>query len=170
MDRLHKNRSELRSDRSKDKEYRSRSPHSKYEDEPLQDKAAKSRDERNRRKSKSSSPEDNAVKTKTKETGKVSMSSRTSSASSSGIQLKLNVPAKKSLPLPPKPTVSSAFGSSDSEPEEMPSECKMRMRNIGKFTPTSCGPNSYGKTKLGFVDNKKIFEKKMNQMLKDMGD
>lgn len=114
--------------------------------------------------------------------------STSSKASSSGIQLKLKVPAKKSLPLPPKPAVSSAFGSSDSEPEEMPSECnkflinflfsnltsfvlgKMRMRNIGKFTPTSCGPNSYGKTKLGFVDNKKIFEKKMNQMLKDMGD
>lgn len=44
------------------------------------------------------------------------------------------------------------------------------MRNIGKHTPTSCGPNSYGKTKLGFVDNKKIFEKKMNQMLKDLDD
>jgi PEST, proteolytic signal-containing nuclear protein family len=46
----------------------------------------------------------------------------------------------------------------------------MKMRNIGKFTPTSSGPNSFGKTKIGFVDSKKIFEKKMQQMLKDMGD
>ncbi|ERE65300.1 PEST proteolytic signal-containing nuclear protein [Cricetulus griseus] len=30
----------------------------------------------------------------------------------------------------------------DSEPEEMPLEAKMRMKNIGRDTPTSAGPNS----------------------------
>lgn len=92
-------------------------------------------------------------------------------SSTSGIQLKLNVPAKKPVAPLPKPSVASAFNDdSDDEVEEMPAECKMRMRNIGKNTPTSSGPNSFGKTKLGFVDSKKIFEKKMQQMLKDMGD
>ena len=35
---------------------------------------------------------------------------------------------------------------------------------------TGSGPNSFGKTKLGFVDSKKIFEKKMQQMLNNMGE
>lgn len=105
------------------------------------------------------------------------------------IQLKLNPSAKNNSVLHPKPdAVASAFrDDSEDEIEEMPAECmlksvtffkafnysvlgKMRMRNIGKLTPTSAGPNSFGKTKLGFVDNKKIFEKKMNQMLQEMGD
>lgn len=93
------------------------------------------------------------------------------SSSTSGVQLKLNAPVKKAVAPPPKPSVASAFNDdSEDEVEEMPAECKMRMRNIGKNTPTSSGPNSFGKTKLGFVDSKKIFEKKMQQMLKDMGD
>lgn len=86
-----------------------------------------------------------------------------------GIQLKLNAAAKKPTAPQPKPSVASAFNDeSDDEVEEMPAECKMRMRNIGKNTPTSSGPNSFGKTKLGFVDSKKIFEKKMQEYLKNM--
>jgi hypothetical protein len=88
---------------------------------------------------------------------------------SSGIQLKLTQPAKKPSMPPPKLSVAKAFNDDDDdEVEEMPPEAKMRMRNIGKLTPTSSGPNSFGKTKLGFVDSKKIFEKKMQEMLKDM--
>uniref|UniRef100_A0A3B1JE13 PEST proteolytic signal-containing nuclear protein n=1 Tax=Astyanax mexicanus TaxID=7994 RepID=A0A3B1JE13_ASTMX len=36
-----------------------------------------------------------------------------------------------------------------SEPEEMPPEAKMRMKNIGRDTPTSAGPNSFNKGKQG---------------------
>lgn len=69
--------------------------------------------------------------------------------------------AKKSVEPAKKITVAAAFNndSDDDEPEEMPAECRMRMRNIGRDTPTSSGPNSFGKTKQGFCDAKKIFEK-----------
>lgn len=57
--------------------------------------------------------------------------------------------------------VAKAFSadSDDDEPEQMPADCRMRMRNIGRNTPTSSGPNSFGKTKQGFCDAKKMFEK-----------
>lgn len=83
----------------------------------------------------------------------------------SGIQMKLNPinkePAKKL-------TISNAFNNdSDEEVEEMPAECRMRMRNIGRDTPTSSGPNSFGKTKQGFCDAKKIFEKNLRNTISD---
>lgn len=93
-----------------------------------------------------------------------------STKSGSSIQLKLNAPAKKPVVPLAKPSVASAFNEDSDEEEEMPAEAKMRMRNIGKNTPTSSGPNSFGKTAIGFVDSKKIFEKKMQQMLKDLGE
>uniref|UniRef100_A0A182YC91 PEST proteolytic signal-containing nuclear protein n=1 Tax=Anopheles stephensi TaxID=30069 RepID=A0A182YC91_ANOST len=81
-----------------------------------------------------------------------------------GIQMKLAAPASKEPARLMKP-VANAFrladDSDDSEPEEMPAECRMRMRNIGRDTPTSSGPNSFGKTKHGFCDSKKMFEKKI---------
>ncbi|XP_028623831.1 PEST proteolytic signal-containing nuclear protein-like [Grammomys surdaster] len=64
--------------------------------------------------------------------------------------------------LPTKPTKMSKFGfaiaaafneDEDSEPEEMPPEAKMSMKNIGRDTPTSAGPNSFNKGKHGFSDN-----------------
>lgn len=96
------------------------------------------------------------------------MNLKLKTSAKSGIQLKLNAPtAKPAVP----PVANAMFNVDDSdEEEEMPAECKMRMRNIGKATPTSSGPNSFGKTKLGFVDSKKIFEKKMQEMLKEIGD
>lgn len=73
-------------------------------------------------------------------------------------------PPKKESPKPAK--VASVFGQDDdSEEEEMPAECKMRMRNIGRDTPTSSGPNSFGKTKQGFCDAKKIFERQLKKMM-----
>ncbi|XP_049296947.1 PEST proteolytic signal-containing nuclear protein-like [Anopheles funestus] len=87
-----------------------------------------------------------------------------------GIQMKLAAPASKEPPRLMKP-VANAFrladDSDDSEPEEMPAECRMRMRNIGRDTPTSSGPNSFGKTKHGFCDSKKIFEKKIGSSIGD---
>ncbi|XP_058130613.1 uncharacterized protein LOC131285969 [Anopheles ziemanni] len=87
-----------------------------------------------------------------------------------GIQMKLAAPLSKEPQRLMKP-IANAFRqadeSDDSEPEEMPAECRMRMRNIGRDTPTSSGPNSFGKTKHGFCDSKKIFEKKIGGGLSD---
>ncbi|XP_058807966.1 PEST proteolytic signal-containing nuclear protein-like isoform X2 [Phymastichus coffea] len=86
-----------------------------------------------------------------------------------GIQMKLGTGPKLTKPVPPKKhTVASVFNNDDDdEPEEMPAEAKMRMRNIGRDTPTSAGPNSFGKTKQGFCDSKKIFEKTLKKAMEE---
>lgn len=90
--------------------------------------------------------------------------------------------------------MASVFGDeSDEEPEEMPPEARMRMRNIGRYTllvvelvstniieltehiscrdtPTSAGPNSYGKTKQGFCNAKKVFEKTLKEAALEVSD
>ncbi|GFN95701.1 pest proteolytic signal-containing nuclear protein-like [Plakobranchus ocellatus] len=59
----------------------------------------------------------------------------------------------------------------ESDSEEMPPEAKMRMKNIGRNTPTASGPNSYGKGKHGFVDRQKIIERQLKEeMEKVSGD
>jgi len=63
------------------------------------------------------------------------------------------------------PKRAALFDSSDSEPEEMPLEARMRMRNIGRNTPTSSGPNSFNKSKLGFVDSQKHWQKQQESIL-----
>lgn len=85
---------------------------------------------------------------------------------SSGIQMKLTTNKTTD---PKKLKVASAFAddSSDDEVEEMPAECRMRMRNIGRDTPTSSGPNSFGKTKQGFCDSNKIFERSFKKYYSD---
>lgn len=51
----------------------------------------------------------------------------------------------------PRGTAAKAFAEeSDEEEEDMPPEAKMRMKNIGRNTPTSAGPNSFNKGKMGF--------------------
>ncbi|KAG8042696.1 hypothetical protein G9C98_005331 [Cotesia typhae] len=85
-----------------------------------------------------------------------------------GIQIKLGPAVKLTAkPIAPtKTTVASVFNADDDdEPEEMPAEARMRMRNIGRETPTSAGPNSFGKTKQGFCDSKKIFEKTLKKAM-----
>ncbi|EDV20490.1 uncharacterized protein TRIADDRAFT_31722, partial [Trichoplax adhaerens] len=57
-----------------------------------------------------------------------------------------------------------------SEEEEMPLEAKIRMRNVGRFTPTSSGPNSFGKTNQGFVDTGRLWKKKMEDIGKDVNE
>lgn len=95
----------------------------------------------------------------------------TSTDQRKGIQIKFGAPsnpvAKPSTI--PKPTVASVFNADDDddEPEEMPAEARMRMRNIGRETPTSAGPNSFGKTKQGFCDSKKIFEKSLKKAMEE---
>ncbi|XP_041836875.1 PEST proteolytic signal-containing nuclear protein-like isoform X2 [Melanotaenia boesemani] len=71
---------------------------------------------------------------------------------------------KETVPsLPPKKSgLASVFDDDDdSEPEEMPPEAKMRMKNIGRETPTSAGPNSFNKGKQGFSDHQKLWERKL---------
>lgn len=84
-----------------------------------------------------------------------------------GIKITLNSPAIKEPPILPKPaskSVAAVFGDvSDDEPEEMPKEARMRMRNIGRDTPTSAGPNSFGKTKHGFCNTGKLMEKTLKE-------
>ncbi|XP_011687578.1 PREDICTED: PEST proteolytic signal-containing nuclear protein-like isoform X3 [Wasmannia auropunctata] len=86
-----------------------------------------------------------------------------------GIQIKLGSASSTVKAAPaPKPTVASVFNADDDdEPEEMPAEARMRMRNIGRETPTSAGPNSFGKTKQGFCDSKKIFEKTLKKAMEE---
>ncbi|XP_023564499.1 PEST proteolytic signal-containing nuclear protein-like isoform X3 [Octodon degus] len=76
--------------------------------------------------------------------------------------------AEEAADLPTKNRKISKFGSAivtaafnedeDSELNEMPPEVTMRMRNIGRGTPTSAGPNSFNKGKHGFSDDHKLWE------------
>lgn len=76
-------------------------------------------------------------------------------------------PTVKATPIQ-RPTVASVSNADEEEePEEMPAEARMRMRNIGRETPTSAGPNSFGKTKQGFCDSKKIFEKTLKKAMEE---
>ncbi|XP_055062082.2 PEST proteolytic signal-containing nuclear protein isoform X2 [Misgurnus anguillicaudatus] len=79
------------------------------------------------------------------------------------IKLGASKPKEPTPALPAKkPGLASVFNEDDdSEPEEMPPEAKMRMKNIGRETPTSAGPNSFNKGKQGFSDHQKLWERKL---------
>ncbi|XP_031162341.1 PEST proteolytic signal-containing nuclear protein [Sander lucioperca] len=78
------------------------------------------------------------------------------------IKLGASKPKEPVPSAPPKKSgMASVFDEDDSEPEEMPPEAKMRMKNIGRETPTSAGPNSFNKGKQGFSDHQKLWERKM---------
>ncbi|XP_030060009.1 PEST proteolytic signal-containing nuclear protein [Microcaecilia unicolor] len=81
--------------------------------------------------------------------------------SSISIKLGANKPKEVAPNVTPKTIkVAAVFNEDeDSEPEEMPPEAKMRMKNIGRDTPTSAGPNSFNKGKHGFSDNQKLWER-----------
>uniref|UniRef100_A0A0E9WN69 PEST proteolytic signal-containing nuclear protein n=2 Tax=Anguilla anguilla TaxID=7936 RepID=A0A0E9WN69_ANGAN len=79
------------------------------------------------------------------------------------IKLGATKPKEPTPALPAKkPALAAVFNEDDdSEPEEMPPEAKMRMKNIGRETPTSAGPNSFNKGKHGFSDHQKLWERKL---------
>ncbi|CAL1603669.1 unnamed protein product [Knipowitschia caucasica] len=79
------------------------------------------------------------------------------------IKLGASKPKEPVSSSPPKKSgLAAVFNEDDdSEPEEMPPEAKMRMKNIGRETPTSAGPNSFNKGKQGFSDNQKLWERKL---------
>uniref|UniRef100_A0A3B3ZC37 PEST proteolytic signal-containing nuclear protein n=1 Tax=Periophthalmus magnuspinnatus TaxID=409849 RepID=A0A3B3ZC37_9GOBI len=85
------------------------------------------------------------------------------------IKLGASKPKDPVPPVPPKKVgLASVFNEDDdSEPEEMPPEAKMRMKNIGRETPTSAGPNSFNKGKQGFSDNQKLWERKLKAHAED---
>jgi len=60
--------------------------------------------------------------------------------------------------------VAAAFAEDSDDEEEMPAEARMRMRNIGRETPTSAGPNSFGKGRMGFQNHKKLYEKLLDEV------
>ena len=37
-------------------------------------------------------------------------------------------------------------------------------------TPTSAGPNSFGKTRQGFCDSKKVFERQLKEKMEEVGE
>lgn len=91
--------------------------------------------------------------------------SMTAKKPSTSISIKLGA-SKPKEPTPAlhakKAGLASVFNEDDdSEPEEMPPEAKMRMKNIGRETPTSAGPNSFNKGKQGFSDHQKLWERKL---------
>merc|ERR1711972_1016229 len=48
--------------------------------------------------------------------------------------------------------------------EEIPEEFQIRMKNIGRMTKTSAGPNSYGKSQTGgFQDSKALLKARQKQ-------
>ncbi|XP_009991696.1 PREDICTED: PEST proteolytic signal-containing nuclear protein [Chaetura pelagica] len=93
-------------------------------------------------------------------------------ASAISIKLGSSKPKEPVPTLAPKTlSVAAAFNEDeDSEPEEMPPEAKMRMKNIGRDTPTSAGPNSFNKGKHGFSDNQKLWERNIKSHLGNVHD
>ncbi|XP_014790072.1 PEST proteolytic signal-containing nuclear protein isoform X1 [Octopus bimaculoides] len=89
------------------------------------------------------------------------------SQKSAPIKMSLNTQKKSEIKAPvirKSAAVAKAFNpDEESDEEEMPPEAKMRMRNIGRDTPTAAGPNSYGKGRLGFCDRQKIFEREIKK-------
>ncbi|XP_029433823.1 PEST proteolytic signal-containing nuclear protein [Rhinatrema bivittatum] len=86
------------------------------------------------------------------------------------IKLGANKPKEAAPSMAPKTSsVAAVFNEDDdSEPEEMPPEAKMRMKNIGRDTPTSAGPNSFNKGKHGFSDNQKLWERNIKTRVEDV--
>lgn len=82
----------------------------------------------------------------------------TKKASAISLKLGSGKPKETFLTLPPKTlSVTAAVNEDeDSEPEKMPPEAKMRMKDTGSDTSTSTGQNSLNKGKYGFSDNQKL--------------
>ncbi|XP_033111844.1 PEST proteolytic signal-containing nuclear protein-like [Anneissia japonica] len=74
---------------------------------------------------------------------------------------------KETEPLAPvkSTSVAAAFNEdSDEDVEEMPKSAKMRMKNIGRDTPTSAGPKSFNKTKTGFQNTARNWERHLDEI------
>lgn len=66
----------------------------------------------------------------------------------------------------PKLSAAAVFNEDDSEEEEeIPADARMKMRNVGRETITSSGPNSFGKTSKGFTDCNRLFERNLQEAM-----
>jgi len=153
--------------RGRDERRRDSRHEGRYEDEKRrhftesESRSRKKSDESKEPNTSSSKPFSFQLKPKTEETKQ-----QTSTSKSFTIQLDTNkVKTQNDLPVlqKPKGNVASVFNNdSESEEEEMPLEARMKMRNVGRDTITSSGPNSFGKGKEGFTKNSfKNFELSM---------
>jgi len=68
----------------------------------------------------------------------------------------------------PKPVSAIFNAESSDEEEEIPVEARMKMRNVGRETITSSGPNSFGKTRQGFTDSNKLFERQLQAAMDEV--
>ncbi|XP_078323968.1 PEST proteolytic signal-containing nuclear protein-like [Crassostrea virginica] len=93
-------------------------------------------------------------------------------AKAAPIKMSLSTQPKEPVPVIPKTRkVASVFNEDESdEEEEMPPEAKMRMKNVGRETPTSTGPNSFGKGRFGFCDRNSLFQKELKKKMEDVCD
>lgn len=46
--------------------------------------------------------------------------------------------------------------------------CRMRMKNVGRQTITSSGPNSFGKTNTGFTDHNAMLERQLKAAMDEV--
>ncbi|EHB03706.1 PEST proteolytic signal-containing nuclear protein, partial [Heterocephalus glaber] len=98
-------------------------------------------------------------------------SQTTKKASAISIKLGSSKPKETVPTLAPKTlSVAAAFNEDTGDPEEMPPEAKIRMKNIGRDTPTSAGPSSFNKGKHGFSDNQKLWERNIKSHLGNVHD
>lgn len=92
---------------------------------------------------------------------------------STGIKLGLKKPTDKNQTklIVTDKKLKQIFNEDDQDQDEvMPEEAKMKMKNVGRDTPTSSGPNSFSKGKKGFVDIRKLSEKKLGELTKKLND
>jgi len=87
-----------------------------------------------------------------------------------GIKIALGKTAQSAEPASAiKPSVAKVFGCDDSsDEEEIPEEARMKMRNVGRQTVTSSGPNSFGKTSAGFTDANALYERQLKEMMENV--
>lgn len=67
-----------------------------------------------------------------------------------------------------KPTCSEVrkvFDDDEEIKEVMPPEARQRMRNKGRETPTSSGPNSFGKGRHGFLDRRAMLDRETRALM-----
>ncbi|XP_028633566.1 PEST proteolytic signal-containing nuclear protein-like isoform X2 [Grammomys surdaster] len=136
-------------------------------------KAGEEKPEKPQRAGAAGGPEEEAEKP-----GKTKTVSSSNGGESSSRSAEKQSAEDEAADLPTKPTKMSKFGfaivafneDEVSEPEEMPPEAKMSMKNIGRDTPTSAGPNSFNKGKHGFSDNQKLWERNIKSHLGNVHD
>ncbi|KAM5305480.1 PEST proteolytic signal-containing nuclear protein-like [Glossophaga mutica] len=96
--------------------------------------------------------------TKISKSGFAMGSQTTKKASATSAKLGWSKPEETVPTLAPNTLSLARPFSEDEDPEEMPPEAKMRMKNSGSNTPTSAGANSSNEGKHGFSDNQMLWE------------